>query len=62
MYFGGYGFITYLHEIGHALGLSHPGTYNAGQGTLSYGNSAEYFQDTRKYTVMSYWDADEAEA
>jgi Ca2+-binding RTX toxin-like protein len=62
MFFGGYGFITYLHEIGHTLGLSHPGTYNAGQGTLSYANSAEYFQDSRKYTVMSYWDADEAEA
>lgn len=62
MVFGGYGFITYLHEIGHSLGLSHAGTYNAGQGSLSYASSAEYFQDTRKYTVMSYWDADEAEA
>ena len=29
MFFGGYGFITYLHEIGHTLGLSHAGTYNA---------------------------------
>src|SRR5262245_17795529 len=62
MFFGGYGFITYLHEIGHTLGLSHPGTYNAGAGTLTYDASAEYFQDTRKYTVMSYWDADDAEA
>ncbi|PWB64642.1 MAG: hypothetical protein C3F17_06510 [Bradyrhizobiaceae bacterium] len=58
-YYGGYGFITYLHEIGHALGLSHPGSYNAGGGTITYANSAEYLEDTRRYTVMSYFDADE---
>jgi Ca2+-binding RTX toxin-like protein len=63
MFFGGYGLSTYLHEIGHTLGLSHAGTYNAGSsGTLSYDASAEYFQDSAKYTVMSYWDADAAEA
>ena len=62
MFFGGYGLSTYLHEIGHTLGLSHAGTYNAGSGgTLSYNASAEYFQDSAKYTVMSYWDADAAE-
>jgi Ca2+-binding RTX toxin-like protein len=62
MFFGGYGLSTYLHEIGHTLGLSHAGTYNAGSGgTLSYAASAEYFQDSAKYTVMSYWDADAAE-
>ena len=55
MVFGGYGYITYIHEIGHALGLSHPGTYN-GSATWS---QAEYAQDTRQYTVMSYFDADE---
>ena len=26
--FGKYGFETYLHEIGHALGLTHPGQYD----------------------------------
>ena len=55
MVFGGYGYITYIHEIGHTLGLSHPGTYN---GTASW-SQAEYWQDTRQYTVMSYFDADE---
>ena len=25
-----YGFQTYLHEIGHALGLGHAGDYNGG--------------------------------
>jgi Ca2+-binding RTX toxin-like protein len=63
MAFGGYGFITYLHEIGHALGLSHPGTYDASNGgSITYENSAEYAQDSRRYTVMSYFDADESES
>ena len=56
MVFGGYGFQTYMHEIGHALGLSHPGTYDAGSGgTITYANSAEYSQDNRQYTIMSYF-------
>ncbi|MEA2876324.1 MAG: hypothetical protein QOF14_1520 [Hyphomicrobiales bacterium] len=56
MYFGGYGFQTYMHEIGHSLGLSHPGTYDAGNGgTITYANNAEYAQDNRQYTIMSYF-------
>ncbi|WP_232628228.1 M10 family metallopeptidase C-terminal domain-containing protein [Methylobacterium sp. Leaf118] len=60
MFYGGYGVETYIHEIGHTLGLSHPGKYNAGSGgAITYNGNAEYAQDTRKYTVMSYFDADE---
>ncbi|MCC0807828.1 hypothetical protein FPV16_16595 [Methylobacterium sp. W2] len=60
MFYGGYGVETYVHEIGHTLGLSHPGKYNAGSGgAITYDGNAEYAQDTRKYTVMSYFDADE---
>ncbi|MFK7943104.1 MAG: M10 family metallopeptidase C-terminal domain-containing protein [Paracoccaceae bacterium] len=56
LYAGGYGLLTYLHEIGHALGLNHPGAYN-GSGT--YSTNATHFQDTRGYTVMSYFDAED---
>lgn len=50
-----YGFMTYLHEIGHALGLDHPGNYN---GNATYATDAVYAQDTHRYTLMSYFDGD----
>ncbi len=54
LYLGGFGFLTYLHEIGHALGLTHPGPYNfAG----SYEVNATHRQDTLEYTVLSYFEA-----
>ncbi|MGY2223097.1 M10 family metallopeptidase C-terminal domain-containing protein [Pseudomonas gingeri] len=47
---------TLTHEIGHALGLEHPGGYNAhGSVLLSYQSDAEYVQDTAAHSVMSYW-------
>lgn len=49
-----YGRQTLTHEIGHTLGLDHPGDYNAGTGNPSY-RDADYGQDTRGYSVMSYW-------
>lgn len=54
---GSYSFSTLLHEMGHALGLSHPGLYNAGPGqTITYNTHAQFTQDTHQYTVMSYFD------
>ncbi|CAL1692995.1 hypothetical protein MMB232_03178 [Brevundimonas subvibrioides] len=51
-----YGLQTLTHEIGHAIGLSHPASYNASAGTtITYGNDAIYFEDSRQYTVMSYF-------
>ena len=53
---GGPGFRTLLHEIGHALGMSHPGNYNAEPDTeITYAEHAEYYQDSLEYTIMSYF-------
>lgn len=49
-----YGRQTLTHEIGHTLGLSHPGAYNAGNGNPTY-NDAKYAEDSRGYSLMSYW-------
>ena len=55
--YGSYSYFTLLHEVGHALGLAHPGTYNATAGqTFSYTSNAFYAQDTHQFTVMSYFD------
>jgi serralysin len=63
--FGQYGNTTLIHEIGHSLGLTHPGNYNAsddenGDGIpdpITYAADAEYYQDNQLYTIMSYFRA-----
>ena len=57
LFVGGYNFQAQMHEIGHSLGLPHPGDYNADGSTITYANSAEYYQDSNQYTIMSYFDA-----
>lgn len=51
---GTYGWETLIHEIAHALGLKHPGNYNAGGG----GTVGPYLPSgdagSRRYTIMSY--------
>ncbi|HMI18619.1 MAG TPA: M10 family metallopeptidase C-terminal domain-containing protein [Sphingomonas sp.] len=45
-----------IHEIGHSIGLNHPGAYNRSDALApTYDASAEYYEDTTQYTVMSYF-------
>jgi Peptidase M10 serralysin C terminal/FG-GAP-like repeat len=44
------------HEIGHAIGLSHPGNYDISTGPVTYANSAVYIEDSYQYSIMSYFD------
>ena len=52
-----YALYTYLHEIGHALGLGHPGPYG-GEG-VTYSDHAKFLNDSWQMTVMSYFNQEE---
>ncbi|HIF54205.1 MAG TPA: DUF4214 domain-containing protein, partial [Methylococcaceae bacterium] len=55
---GEFGLHTLVHELGHSLGLKHLGNYDSERGVLlGYRDQAEYEQDSRQYSVMSYWSA-----
>ncbi|MEZ2828110.1 serralysin family metalloprotease [Serratia liquefaciens] len=47
---------TFTHEIGHALGLMHPGDYDASDDKdPTYIDDAVYYQDSVQYSIMSYF-------
>uniref|UniRef100_UPI00286D159D M10 family metallopeptidase C-terminal domain-containing protein n=1 Tax=Sphingomonas sp. TaxID=28214 RepID=UPI00286D159D len=52
-----YSFQTYIHEIGHALGLGHAGFYNT---TATYADDALFANDGWPATIMSYFDPSES--
>ncbi len=51
-----YSMQTYIHEIGHALGLGHAGPYN---GNATYGVDNAYLNDSWQATIMSYFSQDD---
>ncbi|MCA3405908.1 MAG: M10 family metallopeptidase C-terminal domain-containing protein [Roseomonas sp.] len=57
------GFELYIHEVGHALGLEHPGNYNiSGTGYTAYARNAIFFEDSEQYTAMSYFNGNATHA
>ncbi|NOR62447.1 MAG: alkaline metalloproteinase [Rhodobacteraceae bacterium] len=56
-----YSFMTYMHEIGHAMGLDHAGNYNGSADYATDGSGDNhYLNDSWQATVMSYFSQGEA--
>ncbi|WP_448561284.1 matrixin family metalloprotease [Trichothermofontia sp.] len=53
---GSFGYVTLIHELGHALGLKHPGNYNAiaDKDSTSEPPFLSFDLDNTRNTVMSY--------
>ena len=49
---------TFIHEIGHALGLGHPGPYNGDRPENFFAETISYY-DSNQISVMSYIDQTE---
>jgi serralysin len=47
-----YSLATYIHEIGHAIGLGHQGNYN---NSATYGVSNRFTNDSWQMSIMSYF-------
>ncbi|MEM0900310.1 MAG: M10 family metallopeptidase C-terminal domain-containing protein, partial [Pseudomonadota bacterium] len=52
--FNSYSYETYIHEVGHALGLFHGGNYN---GSATFGQDNYYQNDSIAFSIMSYMQA-----
>jgi serralysin len=57
---GSYGAMTLIHEIGHNLGLTHPGNYDVLGNTEPGRVYLPTSTDNTDYTIMSYTDGDSA--
>lgn len=55
------GYRTLLHEVGHSIGFDHPGDYDFGD-NAKYDTHAEYYQDSKQYSIMSYFSTTETGA